>query len=352
MNTEILNALEKVEVKLNASADDQRCILDRLLMLEQKGTGGGFEAATATQTIGTKFVHAFNDSRDLFEKTRSVRLEIKAAGDPVTTGSARNLIMGGIGAPTGGVLGIQNGLVSRSSAATSAVEYSRYTGISGGAGVQDAEGVLKPAVRPEHTIITQSAITIAGFTKMSRQALTDVAELKNAIDITLSRSVQQALDAVLVNGLATPHFDGFVPLATAYTSSAYSALPDAISEGVATMQVAGFEPDVVVLNPQSWLAIQVARGTSNDQYLSGSYLGAMPQQMRGLRVVLSPSLAVGEALLIDSRHSELLTVDNFSIEVAYSGDDFQRNLLSILGEMRVIPVFRTMGSARLITPMA
>lgn len=341
---------------------EQRILADRVLQVEQKGSAGGFEFTSGESTsIGTNFVKAFQDSRELFEKTRSVRIEvktdgkpfsIKAAGDPVTTGNARNLIMGGIGVPLGNVLGIQNALLSRASPNSTAVEYSRYVGVSGSAGIQAAEGDLKPNVRPDHIIVTQSAITIAGFTKMSRQALTDVSELKNAIDITLSRSVEQALDAALVDGAVAPHFDGFAPLAIAYTSSLYGALPDAVSEGVATMQVAGFTPDVVVLNPADWLAITVAKGTSNDHYLSGSYLGVMPQTMRGLRVVLSPGIPAGKALLLDSRHSELLTVDNFSIEVAYSGDDFQRNLISILGEMRVIPVFRTVGSARLITPKA
>ena len=66
-------------------------------------------------------------------------------------------------------------------------------------------------------------------------------------------------------------------------------------------------------------------------------------------MVLAPTIAAGKALLIDSGHSELLTVDGFSIEVAYSGDDFTKNLVTVLGEVRVIPTFRTVGSARLIT---
>jgi hypothetical protein len=129
-------------------------------------------------------------------------------------------------------------------------------------------------------------------------------------------------------------------------------MADAISEGVSAMQIAGFNPDVVSLNPADWLAIVVKKGTANDHYLSGNYLGAMPSEMRGLRVVLSASVDAGKALLIDSSHSELLIVDGFQIEVAYSGDDFLKNLVSVLGEVRVIPTFRTVGSAMLITPKA
>lgn len=74
--------------------------------------------------------------------------------------------------------------------------------------------------------------------------------------------------------------------------------------------------------------------------------------MRGLRVVLSASVDAGKALLMDTAHSELMVRDGFSIEMAYDGNDFTKNLVTILGEMRVIPVFRTVGSARLITPKA
>lgn len=108
---------------------------------------------------------------------------------------------------------------------------------------------------------------------------------------------------------------------------------------------------VVVLNPADWLVVTTATGTDG-HYLGGSYLGTMPMEMRGLRVSLSPSVDAGKALLIDTAHVELLIVDGFNIEVAYDGNDFTKNLVTMLGEMRVIPIFMTTGAARLITPKA
>lgn len=305
-----------------------------------------------TTTLGEQVSKAFDENRDLFEKTRSVRLEIKAASDAITTANGRSIATAGVGMIQGGILGLQNALPSRNQLATSAVEYSRFTGTQGAAAVQAAQGDTKAAIRPDHSLISQSAITIAGYAVMSRQALGDSAELKRAVEVTLARSVASALDAALVNGVAAPAFGGFETLATSYTSLVYTALVDAISEGVATMQAAGFVPDVVALNPADWLAITVAKGTANDHYLSGNYLGAMPMEMRGLRVVLSPSVDAGKGLVLDSTHSELLVADNFTVEIGYSGTQFVQNLATVLGEMRVIPVFRTTGSARLITPKA
>ncbi len=346
MSAQIMQALDHVEAKFNEFTIEQRTLADRLLQVEQKGSAP-FERATKATGLGDAFVKQFEENKSLFEKTRSVRLEIKAAGDAITTASGRTIIGGGVGAIAGGVLGLQNALIARPAPNTSAVEYSRYTGQQGAAAQQSAEGDTKAAVRPDHSLIVQSALTIAGFAKMSRQAMSDSAELKRAVEVTLNRSVGTALDAALVNG-ATGFIGGYETLATASTSLVYTSLVDAISEGVATMQTAGFNPDVVSLNPSDWLSIVVAKGTANDHYLSGNYLGTMPTEMRGLRVVLSPSIDAGKALLLDSTHSELLVANDFSIEVAYAGDDFTKNVCTILGELRVIPTFRTVGSARLI----
>ena len=343
MSAEILKALDAVAIH-------QAEIKERLLQVEQKSSAKAEGIIQTKASLGDQFVKSFEANQELFGKTKSVRLELKAAGDAITTSSGRTIVSGGVGAPGANLLGLQYALTVDQASGTSAIEYSRYTGQQGAAAVQAAEGAAKAAVRPDHSLITQSAVTIAGFSKMSRQAMNDSSELRRAVDTTLTRSVNTALDVMLTTG-GTGFAGGFATLATAYTSLVYTALVDAISEGVATMQVAGFAPNVVALSPADWLAITVMKATGGE-YLSGAYLGAMPSEMRGLRVVLSPSVATGKALLIDSTHAELKIVDNFTVEVGYVGDDFTNNLATILGEMRVIPVFRTVGAMRLITPKA
>ena len=353
MTTEtLLKALDKIDDKMQGFKLEQTILSDRLLQVEQKGgtrydgpSGGG-------ESLGSRVVKAFQANAETLAKSKSLRLEIKAAGDPLTTTSGRTLVGAGVGAPGSSVfLGVQNGLTVRNASGTSASEYFRYTGTQGAAAVQAGEGAAKAAVRPDHTMITQSALTIAGYSKISRQALSDSAELKSAIDITLRRSVNTSLDSILNAGNVTPAWTGLLALATAYTSLVYSPLVDAISEAVALMQVSGFVPDTVALNPADWLAITIARG-SDGHPLSGAYLGTLPEAMRGLRVVLSHGVTVGKALVMDSGQIELLVSDDFAVEFGTVNDDFSRNLVTILGEMRVIPIFRSVGAARLITPMA
>ena len=351
MSTELLKALDKLDDKMHSFKTEQAVLADRLLQVEQKGSSRYDGPIDGGDSLGSQVVKAFQANADTLAKSKSLRLEIKAAGDTITTTSGRTNIGGGVGAPGSSLmLGVQNGLSVRNASGTSASEYFRYTGTQGAAAVQAGEGAAKAAVRPDHTMITQSALTIAGYSKISRQALSDSAELKSAIDITLRRSVNTSLDSILNAGNVTPAWTGLLPLATAYTSVVYQ-LVDAISEAVSTMQVAGFVPDVVALNPVDWLQITVARGIDGHP-LSGAYLGTLPEAMRGLRVVLSPGVTVGKALVMDSGQIELLVSDDFAVEFGYVNDDFTKNLVTILGEMRVIPIFRSVGAARLITPMA
>jgi hypothetical protein len=65
-----------------------------------------------------------------------------------------------------------------------------------------------------------------------------------------------------------------------------------------------------------------------------------------------PSVPSGKVVIADTAHLELLIVDDFTVEVGYVNDDFTKNIATILGEIRVIPTFRSTGCVRVITPKA
>jgi HK97 family phage major capsid protein len=288
---------------------------------------------------------------DLLAKTKSLRFEIKAAADVITTTNVQKIASGGLSMPTGAALGIQNALPLRPAGGLSTLEYSRYTGVQGAAAVQAGEGTAKAAVRPDFTAIQQGAITIAGYTKLSKQSLSDSAELKMAVDVTLQRSIALAVDDMLMDGSTTPAFDGFNTLGTSYTSLVYTSLADAASEAIATMQEAGFSPNVVAFRPSDFLGVQLAKTTAGE-YLAGPYLQPLPELLRGMRVVLSANVPSGKVVVADTSHLELLVVDGLTIEIGFVNDDFTKNIATILGELRLIPTFRATGCVRVITPKA
>lgn len=344
--TKVMNdRVGQLEIKSRELADD-------LLSFKQKGIHmPGPTSLAGGANFSRAVLESFRDNAELINKSPNVRLEIKAAADALTTSTARTVTTAGVGVPGGAAIGIHNGLSSREIGAISAVEYSRYLANEGAAGKQSAEGAAKAAVRPTFSLIVEPAATIAGYTKISKQALNDSAELQNAIDITLRRSIATALDAYLTGG-TWGGAAGLLAHATAYTSLLYTGLADAASEGMAAMQTAGFNPDVVAISPADWLGIVVAKASGSGEYLSGSYLSSIPESLRGLRRVLSPTVTAGKVMLLDSSQVELLIVEDMTIEIGTDADDFTKNIRTVLAEMRVIPTFRAVGAARLITPKA
>lgn len=348
----VMKSLEQIESGIDRYGAKIRTLEDEVLQLKQKtGNDPRLMAAMATQpgpAFGKKVIAEIEKNGELIGKSPHVRLQIKAATDALTTSDARTVTGVGVGAPVGGVLGVQNALTTRPIGLVSAAEYSRYTGMQGAAAKQSAEGAAKSAARPNFSIITETAATIAGFTKVSKQALGDSAELATAIDTTLRRSIGVALDSFLMTG-SWGGAAGLLAHATAHTSLVYASLADAVSEAVAGMQTAGFSPDAVCMTPSDWLSIITQKASGSGEYLSGSYLNALPENLRGLRVVLSPTVTSGKALLLDSAHVELLVVEDLAVEIGTDQDDFTRNQRTLLAEMRVIPTFRAVGAVTLVT---
>lgn len=344
MSTQIIEALDVMASNFDSKFREHA---DEILQLKQ-ARNAPLGDSISSPSLGSQVADTFAKDAELFGKTQKLRFEVKAAGDPITTAVAGRVAAGSMSVPTGAALGIQNAIPTREAIGTTSLVYSRYQSIEGAAAVQAGEGTAKAAVRPVFAEVTQQSITIAGYTKVSKQALSDRAELTKAIDVTLRRSIATAYDAMWTGGSVTPAFTGLIPLATAYTSLAHNQLVDATSEGISMMQTAGFEPNVVVFTPADWLSILVARDAQG-KYLAGDYLAALPENLRGFRVVLSPTVTAGKSLILDTAHIEGLIVSDFSVEIGYVNDDFTKNLATILGEFRVIPTFRSVGAARLIT---
>lgn len=355
LSKEITDSIASIEKNVIDKLTDldtrHREFADELLQLKQKGVSMPAPASASGGNFSRSIIQAIDGNRELIGKAQNVRLEVKAAADALTTTDARTVTSAGVGVPTGTVLGLHNAFTTRVIGATSAVEYSRFLANEGAAAKQSAEGAAKAAVRPTFSLITQTSATIAGWTKISKQAMNDSAELSAAIDVTLRRSIAKAIDALLASG-SWGGANGILAHATAGTSLIYTGLADAISEGVAQMQTDGFAPNVVCMTPADWLSIVTAQASGSGEYLSGAYLNALPENLRGLRVVLSPSITGGKALLLDNAYTELLVVEEMSVEVGTDSDDFTKNVRTILGEMRIVPTFRAVGAARLITPKA
>ena len=304
-------------------------------------SGKGF-AANAAKAIEEHVPH--------LDKHGSLRLEVKAAADLVTTLQTGNTQNVGLGAPVGVPMGLQYACRSMELIGASSIEYSRFTGIEGAAGVQLAEGDVKAALRGQWTLINQPSITVAGYSNVSRQALHDGTQLRAAIQSVMGMSLNRTIDTMLWSG-SVGLFDGFYSLANVHMSSEFVGLPDAVAEAIAAVQEAGCNPTHVVLSPTSWVNITVAKAAGSGEYLTGSYLGMVQPMLHGLPVVLSLSVPNGRAVLVDSNNVEVAVTQNPTVEIGYVSDQFIRNTATLLIETRIAPVIKASAGVTLVVPV-
>lgn len=323
-------------------------IIDISQQLDGRTMAGSMGVSKATG-FAAEAAKAVGENLEQLNRHSNLRLEVKAAGDLIGTAQVGNTMNIGMGGVNAAPVGLQYAIPVVQRIGVSSIEYSRYTATEGAVALQAAEGDTKASVRGNWLLVNQPSATLAGISLVSRQAIHDNQMLQSAINGVLNRSLNTAVDSFIWNG-AVGTFDGLSALCDVHASDTFAELPDAISEGIAEVQTAGGNPSAVVMHPSTWVAVVTARGTSNDAYLSGNYLGNAPMSLRGLPVTLSLSVPLHKAVLIDGSALEIAVTQQPVLEVGYSADDFVKNQARMLLETRIAVAVKAHYAATLVVP--
>lgn len=350
MNTELITKLKDSIVDFKTGAEKRIDTLEQEIVDMKTGSlAGRMMRGTDAKSFASVASKSIADNLEQLDRHGSLRLEVKAAGDLITTGEVGNTQNIGLGAPTVAQIGLQYAMRNIQMIGASSIEYSRYQGFEGGVTVQAAEGNLKTAVRGDWLLVNQPSITAAGYCNISRQALHDSNQLRGAIQSVMNTSLSRAVDTLLWSG-SVGLFVGFYSLSTLHHSTMFTSLPDCVAEAIAVAQNAGSNPSAVVVSPSTWVAITTAKATGSGEYLTGSYLGGAQMTMHGLPVILSLSVPSNRAVLVDSNSVELVVTQNPVIEANYVNDGFIRNQATLLIETRVAPVLKATAGVIYIVP--
>lgn len=243
------------------------------------------------------------------------------------------------------------------------IQYVQVSALPGYA-AETAELAVKPAEGLAFVDATAPVRTIAGYQKLARQALDDMAGLATLINTLIPWDVRRRLQNQMLYGDGT----GVNLLGIANTSgigAPASVAGDNIADGIlraaTTIVLADGDPQFVAINPTSWQNMLLVKATTN-QYVFGDIGDTQGgpdvgvnrpfgiQSIWGLRVIqnrLVPA-AAGGPLVGDPIGATLLVREGVNIKTSDSDqDDFIRNRITILGECRVaLPVWRPAGFAK------
>jgi len=212
------------------------------------------------------------------------------------------------------------------------------------------EGDLKQQTDMPTKLSRAEVATIAHWLPASLQVLDDNNGLINIVSQVLSVGCRQKLEhEVLVGVGGEGKILGIVPQAQAFTAT-MTGPADRVGEALTDLNSSGWNASAVVMNPTDWFAIASERAeTGNGQYVLGSPRDPAPASLWSAPVVTSPSMPAGQALVLDTSIVSLLDRQQVSVQLSrHDGDNFRRNLVTVLAELRSGLVLYAPAATRLV----
>lgn len=268
-------------------------------------------------------------------------MEIKAAA-VITTGNAANAphalryeVVPGIQESPFDQPVILTSLIKGMTASRTIIWINRVNGEGGAAFV--AEGALKPLKDWEYVEESSTAKKIAVSTKVSAEMLQDFEYMESEIRLLLNRDLYQVLDDKLLNGAGgTIEPLGIITNAGGYLGTGLDGQvlqpnnADAIRAAMLQMRLLSYRPNVVFLNPTDAAVMDLTK-SSTGNYIKIELDGIL----RSLRLIESIEIAAGSFVLMDSAKWIIRVYENFRLEFGWVDDDFRRNLVTAIAELRL-----------------
>lgn len=288
------------------------------------GASAGFKSFAAGETRG----YGLRLSRDAMGQ-KAVTTSI--AGTPGGPTLAQPTRLDSIAAPTQRRLTIRD-LLPVQRIETGSLELVRENSFTNNAATV-AEGGMKPETHFAFGLQTVPARTIAHWTHLSKQVLSDAPMLASYIESRLRYGLQLSEEFQFMQGDGVgQNVLGLIPQATAY--AAPFLVPGATHVDMIRLAIAQLEdsynvPTGIVINPLDWARIQLQKNGDGD-YLNERGTWDIPR-------IVTKACPVGNFLVGDFTIGAML-LDRWEVTVQVAtedGDDFVRNMAKILVEERV-----------------
>jgi HK97 family phage major capsid protein len=247
-------------------------------------------------------------------------------------------------------------LVNVRPVSTQYVAWAEQANRDGGAG-NTAEGAAKSQADFDIVEANKKVEKITAYTKASKEALADISFLQSEINSDLVSLLNLKLDTDLFGGSGTsPVIKGINTYATTFSVAA-TGLANAIDNAnefdvlrAAIWQVenAYFTPNYILLNPIDVAKIDMLKSTTNE-YLAAPFGSLyMFKMFYGVPVIANNGVTAGNFLVGDFTKANLGIREEINIQIGYENDDFTKNLVTILGELRAVSYIKSNHTAAFV----
>lgn len=209
------------------------------------------------------------------------------------------------------------------------------------------EGVLKPLASFELESETSVPKKVAERMKASTELLYDVAGMESLIRQELQFEVMIAANAAVLTGVSSStNPAGITTIASAYTLTSISTPnptnSDAIRAAIAQIRSLNFSGTLTAyMNPIDVANMDLEKAQDSGVYMLPPFTSADGRVVAGVQIVEDNNIAVGYLLIGDMSKYRILMYQDFFVQFGWENDDFSKNLVTVIGEMRFHQFYST-----------
>lgn len=315
--------------------------------------------SVASKSLGAQIMDAFKSAKDriaeIAEKgAGSVKLDVKAAGTMTITDNYSGGTVGLSSLESGFTrvvrrMPFMRELVNSAGTTSKYVVWIEQANPDPGEAGMTAEGALK--TQTDFDLVERSCEVkkITAFIKVSKEMVSDLPFMQGEINGELMELVSLKLDQQILSGDGLGNnMTGILQNAVAWAAGSFAAtIPsannsDVLRVGIAQIANANFTANYILLNPEDSAAMQLTKDST------GSYTYPMfiegPDgitRVKGIPVIENPGVAAGTFLIGDFTKDNLRIREEMNISVGYVDDDFTKNLMTVLCELRACNFVKT-----------
>lgn len=203
------------------------------------------------------------------------------------------------------------------------------------------EGELKPLASFQLTPEKSNAKKVAEAMKVSTEMLDDVDEMENLIENELRYEVEMALHTAALFGTRdTESIGGITTFASAYTLTGIQTTDpnnaDAIRAAITQLVKLHYDRRLIAfISPEDETNIELTK-TTEGSYVMVPFMGRDGvMRIKNVPVIAENDIPVGSLLIFDASRWNVRPYKQFFVTWGWENDDFRRNLVTAIGEMRV-----------------
>lgn len=216
-----------------------------------------------------------------------------------------------------------------------------------GAANETAQGSPKNQIDFDWVEKSAKVEKITAYIKVSKEALDDLDGLRNEIDTELRELILLKVDTDLLSGDGTtPTLNGLLNMDTAYSAGSFAGTvvaankADVLRTAIAQVVANLFIPNYAILHPDDVASMDLIKD-SNGSYSLPPFRSADGMVVSGVRIIENTGQTVDKFTVGDFTKMNVRVREGLTIDMGLDQDDFTRNLITILGEIRLVSYVKT-----------